>query len=956
MKRFVLLFYVVLIISSSVSASALWQDVDRIQSRSVNNNTNKFRAVYADQDQLKALLWTAPGQDSGMQGVLIDLPLPDGSFVNVQVFEVPILAPAIAKRFPEIRTFRAVGVQNNTIFGRLDVTPNGFHAMLETPQGIVFINPEANDIPNAKRKAYRSLNKNKQTISEPFVCKTQNRPHTLSSMVSESTVFSRPQASRTFGNSLRTYRLALAATREYSIAVAGGNLNNTYAEMVTAINRVNQVFEKDVSITLQLVSGTELISTSISDFSNDNSDVLLTENQSWIDSKTGDANYDIGHIFNTGGGGLASIASVCDNESAKAQGETGSSDPVTDAFYIDYVAHEIGHQFGATHTFNASGNNSGSCDSSNREVDSYEYSTGLFTTYLAASAYEVGSGSTIMAYTGICEPQNLQDSSDAYFHARSIEQIREFVDGDIAPLIYWADGSRCGVAASSGDIPPLAIAGDDYSIPANTPFVLTGDATDSDSGELTFTYTWEQFDLGTASTTLSSMHTDNGTRPIIRSRTGTNNPQRFIPTLDAILAGTLAANIGERLPTTDRNLNFRLTVRSGTYGVSQDDMRITVDKDAGPFLVTAPTNSASYDGMYAIDVTWDVANTTAAPVSCALVDIYYSTDGGNTFPQLLLDNTPNDGRQSVQFPNITTNLGRFKVLCNNNIFFNISRDNLTVTTSSQYISLSGTLSADEGDAGTTDYTFTALMNQASASTITVNYSVAGSGSFPAAADDMGGSFPAGTITFLPGDTSKSITVSVSGDVLEENDENFTVSLLSPVNATLAVSSVSSTINNDDTDPALNLAAESALKNEGDTDSTAFTFSVTRTGVTSGSASVEYTVVGINSNPASEEDFTGGNFPTGTVNFTSGEISKTITIDISGDTKKEADETFRVALVNPTTANIATGTATGTILNDDAATYAKKSSGGGAMSLPLFILLMMAFLCRRPTQPLTMAKS
>jgi hypothetical protein len=936
MKRLFLAFSFTLFAQPWAYASSLWQDIDtRSQARS---STTSHRALTTDPHQLKNLLWNAPLKTSGLAGINIDLPLADGNFITVEVFYSPVLSDELAQQFPDIKTFSMIGVDNPSITGRLDFTSTGFHAMINTEEGVIYINPEAN-YTTATENTYRAFAKKQQAPSNTFICKTADHEKTSTDTGFSLKPAARTTSSRTFGSNLRTYRLALSATKQYSNAVAAGNVTNTYSEMVTAVNRVNTVFERDVNIFLQLVSGTSLIATSTSSFTDNDADALLEENQLWIDTKLGSINYDIGHIFSTGGGGLASVAATCDGD-YKAQGVTGSSSPTTDTFYIDYVAHEIGHQMGASHTFNAGGSSSGACDTSNRQDHTFEYQTGSFTAFLAASAYEVGSGSTIMSYAGICSPQNLQNNSDAYFHARSIEQMREFVDGDIASTISWADGSICGTNSSTGDIAPSAEAGANYTIPGRTPFALTGSATDADSDPSTFIYTWEQYDLGNATTSLTAMHTDNGTGPLIRSRIGSNNPTRYIPTLPAILAGTLQANTGERLPTTDRTMKFKLTVRSGTYGVSQDDTTLTIDKDAGPFIVTAPTNSTSYNGFSLVNAAWNVANTTSAPVSCALVDIYFSNDGGNTFPTLLLDDTPNDGSAQIQLPNISTNQGRVKVICNNNIFFNISPNNLTIVPSLYYLTLSGDTSANEGNSGSSNIDFTLNLNQIAPSTITVSYSISGSGVNSANISDFNGSFPSGSISFSPGQTNKVISIPINGDEYVESDETFTLTLSNPIGATITSTTAIGTILNDDSGPTINIAGNSHEKNEGNSGLTSFTFTVTRSGTTTSSSSVDYNVSAYGANSASANDFEDAEFNNGTVDFLSGETSKSITVQVNGDKEKESNETFKVTINNPSGGNIQTDSTIGTIINDDStAATSRKSSGGGSSSWLLISLLL-----------------
>ncbi len=190
----------------------------------------------------------------------------------------------------------------------------------------------------------------------------------------------------------------------------------------------------------------------------------------------------------------------------------------------------------------------------------------------------------------------------------------------------------------------------------------------------------------------------------------------------------------------------------------------------------------------------------------------------------------------------------------------------------------------------------------------------------------------GTVSFLANETSKTVTVNVSGDSDVEGDEGFTVTLSNPTaGAQITGASATGPVLNDDT--ALSIAALDAVKSEGDGATTGFTFTVTRTGDVSGATDVDYAVTGSGS-PADAADF-GGVLPSGTVSFLANETSKTVTVDVSGDSDVEADEGFTVTLSNPTGGAQVTGaTATGTVLNDDTALAiapldAVKSEGDGA---------------------------
>jgi hypothetical protein len=629
--------------------AALWQDVDARtlgpaeQSRVLA--PGRFRTLRLDTGALRELLDRAPRELSDAaraESVVLALPLPEGGFQRFRIEESPIMEDALAAEFPELRTFKGQGIDDKAATVRFDWTPSGFHAMVLSARGTLFVDPRAKD----DESHYVAYDKKDYARSHPhdFRCGV-----TGSFLSKEDAGVHRDEVLPLApGGTLQTYRLALAATGEYT-AFHGGTVAGAMSAIVTTMNRVNGVYERDLAVRMVLVgNNSQVVYTNAGSdpYTNTNGSTMLGQNQTNLTNVIGSANYDIGHVFSTGGGGIAGLGVVC-SAGNKARGVTGSGSPVGDAFDIDYVAHEMGHQFGGNHTFNGTTSN---CGGGNRASN---------------AAYEPGSGTTIMAYAGICGAENVQSNSDDYFHSKSLLEISAFLA---------AGGASCDGTSATGNTVPTVDAGAAYTIPRGTPFTLT--ATGSDPDGDTVTYDWEQYDLGTA----SPPNTDNGTRPIFRSFDPTTSPSRTFPKLSDILNNV--ATLGESLPTTTRTMTFRVTARdnrSGGGGFSTDTTTVTSRADAGPFVVTAPNTNVSWPVGSTQTVTWDVANTAAAPVSAANVRILLSTNGGTSFPTVLVASTPNDGSQAVVIPAGTTTTARIKVEAVGNVFFDVSNANFQVT-------------------------------------------------------------------------------------------------------------------------------------------------------------------------------------------------------------------------------------------------------------------------------------
>jgi len=539
----------------------------------------------------------------------------------------------LANKYPDIQTWKVYGLNDDVLSGRLDFTPAGFHGMLSLTNGeTVLIDPETVNGTN-----YYKSHQHRSDDTAPHQCSLKQ--------VSATPVQNRSgKRLAKAGNTLHTYRLAVATTGQYT-EFFGGTVDDAMAAVSTTINRVDEIYERDLSIRLKLVAeNNQIIYTDpVNDpYSNGYDNLMADQNIANLNRVIGATNYDIGHVFGIGDGGIAGVGVVC-NDVAKAGASTSISSPTGDKFNIDFVAHEIGHQFGAMHSFNGT-----KLNCVERQAD---------------TAFEPGSGSSIMAYAGICGSDNLQRHTDAFFHASSIEQITNFS--------HNGKGATCAEKKGLGNSNPIAKAGTNRTIPAKTPFTLLASATDADGD--TLTYTWDQMDAGTA----SDVDIDKGDNAIIRSYLPTSSPERMIPKLSDLLVGTHTK--GEILPQTSRTLNFRLAVRDGKGGVGFDDIQLAVHDTGSAFSVTSQSSSPTLAKGKKTKVTWKVANTDASPINCDKVDIGLSTNWGKSF-KTIVSNVQNDGSQSITIPanTVSSTKARIKVSCSNNIFFAISPKNFSI--------------------------------------------------------------------------------------------------------------------------------------------------------------------------------------------------------------------------------------------------------------------------------------
>lgn len=626
-------------------------NVNKIERRSI---PKKFEVFNLNRDILEEKLKNTPirSKKSIQSSSFVDFPNDDGTTERFEVFEASILEESLQIKFPRIKSYVGKSIENPEKVVRFSFSEIGLHAMImQSGRPSIFIDPYTSN-----RKSYIVYSKQDVPVTDSFECYVDE----VSSDQLSKTSFNGAKPNNADDGLLRKFRLAIATTGEYSqfqLVYNGVSSQATTAEkkevILAAINatmtRVNGIFERDVSLTMELVANnTDIIflDPDTDGFTNDDGSEIINQSQVIIDANIGFDNYDIGHTFSTGGGGLAELQSPC--TSGKARAVTGSSFPIGDSYDVDYVSHEMGHQYGAHHTFNSDKN---SCGGGNRNN---------------GTAVEPGSGSTIMAYAGLCAPENIQSRANDYFHVVSIQEMWTNISSGF---------STCSSNVETGNTTPTVEDLIAYTIPVSTPFFLSANASDAESDVLT--YTWEQLDneIAPAPPVASSVE-----GPSFRSVPPSLSSTRYFPNLETVLVGNLI-NVWEVLPSVSRTMTFGVNVRDNNMNGGQTaskETTITFDESAGPFRITSQNTTESWQSGDEKTITWDVANTNIAPVNCANVTIFLSTDEGETFPYVLAENIENNGTTTIDVPNITTSKGRIKVQSVGNIFYDINNSPIQI--------------------------------------------------------------------------------------------------------------------------------------------------------------------------------------------------------------------------------------------------------------------------------------
>jgi subtilisin-like proprotein convertase family protein len=656
--------------------NVLWQKVTSSSSLSRKANVSDSGKLYykLNADLLSAKLASTTSKSALSNTTEITIPNTEGTLERFSVWESSNFDPELQAKYPEIKAYEGRGIDDKNAKIHFSVAPIGLQTMvfrMAKPTEYIEQNPDD----KSEYVVFKSADNADSKMR--LDCKTAN-------LVSENKA---SNTAKTTSNAkqFKTFRLALSCTGEYT-AFFGGTKAGALAGMNATLTRVNGVFDRDLSVKVVLIANNDAVI--YTDASTDPYSVPSVgaadpggtwgqEVQTTLTNVIGNANYDIGHLFGgSGGGGNANcIGCVCVNPTSsvplgKGSAYTSPSDakPQGDTFDIDFVAHEMGHQLGGSHTFSHAGEGTG-------------------------TQYEPGSGSTIMAYAGVTRNYDVQSNSDDYFSYGSINQIQNNLAG-----------KTCPVTTTITNNPPIINAGADYTIPISTPFVLTGTGSDSEGNSIT--YTWEQFD--SAVTTFASNSIAYPTKPdgpMFRSLPPTTSPVRYMPALSSVLNNQLTTT-WESVSSIAKTMNFTLTGRDnapdGTAQTNTDAMVVTVSASAGPFALTSQNvDNVGWEKGSTQTVTWSVNNTNTLPGSTN-VNIKLSLDGGLTFPITLAANTLNDGSETILIPSNIEASTNCRVLIEpvNNIYYAVNSNpfavGYTVSTSCSTYNFEGGYSTGNG--------------------------------------------------------------------------------------------------------------------------------------------------------------------------------------------------------------------------------------------------------------------
>lgn len=670
MKKFYSFCFVALTLLTSSVVTAqqknYWtpSDVSNIDIRLISGPTmpTVYKIVELDDAAFRASMVGVPSETSvtvANSTKIVAFPNMEGQMERFTVVEAPVMEEGLAARYPGINSYIGKGIEDKSQIVRFDVSPYGMNAMIMSGnRGTIYID-------HVQGNYYRVSSRDDFEAHSLFNC---NSPidltnNTFSSRPSDISDASQP--------TLRTYKLALLSGAEFSLhfitteVTVAEKKARVLAEQNAQMTRANGIFERDFSVRLLLCATNDSIiylDPATDPVDNVDGPTQTTLNTA-INAKIGSANYNIGHTESkstssaNSNGNAGCIGCVCGGTTTKGKAFTSYYNPsLLDYYVVDYLTHEMGHQMGANHTF-------------------------TFNNESTTVQCEPGSGITIMGYAGITGATDVSNHSIDNFHGKTIQQVTQYM--------YNSTGNNCAVPITTNNVIPTANAGADYTIPKSTPFALTGSGSDGDATDVV-TFAWDQIDVNNSGTNVTPA-TTLATGPMFRTFSPKTSPTTYFPSIQYVLTGANGTT-WERLAAVARTLNFRLVVRDNHGyggGNATDNMIVTVDATSGPFAITFPaTTGLSWVGNSTKTITWNVANTTAAPVSCSLVRISLSTDTFKT-AIILADNVPNNGSANIIVPNTPTNKARIKVEAVGNIFFDICDRAVTITADPLPVKLMG---------------------------------------------------------------------------------------------------------------------------------------------------------------------------------------------------------------------------------------------------------------------------
>ncbi len=655
MLKQILVILIGIISTCSLYSQSHWNktDVNDFREASVEDKMimpKAYQSYQLEFDNIKKELEEAPTEDlksRSDKGLLISLPMADGTFEEFEMFYAPVMAPKLAAKYSNIRSYKGFSTTNRSRNIRLDVGSYGLHAAIHSTENIIYIDPYSRSSVD-EYLVYDVKNYTSEVEIDKPLCGAED--------VMKDIHFDDVMQTRSADGEipLRVYRTAIACTGEWG--ALRGNVTNAMADIVTSVNRINQIFENELAIRLVLIENNDLLlnfNSTTDPYLNVNSgSAMLQVNTSVLNNRVGSSAYDLGHVYsrNCDVGGIAALGSMC--SSNKGAGVTCHFSSNIDYIAANTTSHEFGHQMSAQHTFN-------NCDGENESL---------------GNGFEPGSGSTIMSYGGGCgSARNIFNGSDVYYHVASLIQIYNHTRTD-----GFADG--CAEKIETSNIEPVIELDyiNNFTIPDRTYFVLEGSATDANDDPLT--YHWDGFNAGPR----SPLGAPIGTAPRFRSFPASSSPVRFFPSPDDILSGNFDRT--EVLPVGDMNLNFMFTARdnNGEAGTAvYKELRFnTVDTDDKFEITSQQSSGTQLDIGDPLEVTWNVAGTGQAPINAPNVDIYLSTDNANNFSfdnmEILAKELPNTGTATVYMPDLTTFNGRVIVKASNSIFFSISKSSIRI--------------------------------------------------------------------------------------------------------------------------------------------------------------------------------------------------------------------------------------------------------------------------------------